>query len=69
LVTPSASTLTIDNTAVGAISGGSTTSYVNGAIKWRINTTVGSFVFPVGASGNYYPFTLTNQQEVVQVNT
>jgi len=60
LVTPSASTLTIDNLAVGAISGGSTTSFVNGAIKWKINTAVGSFVFPVGASGNYYPFTLTN---------
>lgn len=60
LVTPSASTLTIDNLAVGAISGGSSTSYVNGAIKWKINTTVGSFIFPVGSGVNYYPFTLTN---------
>jgi fibronectin-binding autotransporter adhesin len=60
LVTPSGNTLTINNTATTAISGGSSSSYVSGSIIWKINTTTGSFIFPVGISGNYYPLTLTD---------
>jgi hypothetical protein len=53
--------LSITNTATSAISGGSATAYINGPVKWTLpaSLTSGStYVFPVGKSGNYKPFSL-----------
>lgn len=55
--------LSITNTATSAISGGSATAYINGPVKWTLpaSLTSGStYVFPVGKSGNYKPFSLVN---------
>ena len=51
--------LTITNTATSAISGGSSASYINGPVKWSLNNSTGGYIFPVGKSGKYYPFTIT----------
>ncbi len=55
--------LSITNTATSAISGGSATAYINGPVKWTLpaSLTSGStYVFPVGKSGSYKPFSLVN---------
>jgi autotransporter-associated beta strand protein len=60
--------LTVSNTAAGAITGGSTTSFIDGPVKWNIGT--GSYVFPVGnGSGNYLPFTLVTSASASPVIT
>lgn len=56
-------TLNINNTATTAISGGNTTSYIDGPVTWALplNPTSGSnYLFPVGKSDKYLPFTLVN---------
>ncbi len=51
--------LTVLNTATTAIAGGSTTTFINGPVKWSLANTAGTYVFPVGSTGtNYFPFTL-----------
>ncbi|MFM7014723.1 MAG: hypothetical protein ACKOX3_00195, partial [Bacteroidota bacterium] len=73
--------LTIPNTAVAAISGGSSTTYVKGAIARILPasySTASTYTFPVG-KGSYNPFELVNpitnaggtvtvQAEVVDAN-
>ncbi len=57
-----ANTLTIANTAVGGISGGSTTAHVKGALARTLPSGLVSgstYNFPVGVSG-YNPFALVN---------
>jgi hypothetical protein len=61
--TTSTNVLSVTNTGTGAISGGSSTSFVNGPLKRSLPanySTASSYVFPVGAGNNYYPFTLVN---------
>lgn len=61
--TTSTNVLSVTNTAAGAISGGSSTSFVNGPLKRSLPanySTASSYVFPVGAGTSYYPFTLVN---------
>ena len=55
--------LSVTNTATTAISGGSSSSFVNGPLKWSLPASLASgssYVFPVGAGTSYYPFTLVN---------
>jgi len=61
--TTSTNVLSVTNTSTNAISGGSSTSFVNGPLKWSLPTGLASgssYAFPVGAGTNYYPFTLVN---------
>ncbi len=61
--TTSTNVLFVTNTAAGAIAGGSSTAFVNGPLKRSLPanySTASSYVFPVGAGTNYYPFTLVN---------
>ena len=61
--TTSTNLLYVINTMAGAISGGSSTAFVNGPLKRNlpINLSTGTnYFFPVGAETNYYPFTLVN---------
>lgn len=61
--TTSTNVLSVTNTAAGAISGGSSTAFVNGPLKRSLPASLASgtsYVFPVGAGTNYYPFTLVN---------
>lgn len=55
--------LTITNTSASAITGGSASSYVSGPLLRNLPPSLGSgtsYIFPVGKSGSYYPFTLVN---------
>ncbi len=55
--------LSVTNTAASAISGGSATAYINGPLLRNLPasfSSTASYNFPVGKSGNYYPFTLEN---------
>jgi hypothetical protein len=56
------SPLTLTSSSSSAISGGSSSSYINGTLRRAIptGTTAASYVFPVGTSSLYLPFTLTN---------
>ncbi|NLJ21326.1 MAG: T9SS type A sorting domain-containing protein [Bacteroidales bacterium] len=59
----STNVLSVTNTATSGISGGSASTFVNGPLKWYLpaNLAAGtSYIFPVGAGNNYYPFTLVN---------
>ncbi len=61
--TTSTNLLSVTNTAAGAISGGSSSSFVNGPLKRSLPanySTASSYVFPVGVGTGYYPFTLVN---------
>ena len=58
LNTTASNLLTITNTATGAVSGAGTGNYVNGPMKWNLSNAPGTYVFPVGKGGNYYPYTL-----------
>ena len=72
LLTTGSYLITLSSTAVGAVSGGSTSSYVNGSLK-RSFTGTTNYVFPVGAGGIYYPLTLNSVSgtaaEVVAYNS
>ncbi|GHT33650.1 hypothetical protein FACS189434_08320 [Bacteroidia bacterium] len=50
--------LTILNTAVTALSGGSPTAYINGLLVWNI--AAGNYAFPVGKGESYLPLALTD---------
>ena len=59
--TTNTNSLTITSTANTAVTGGaqSPAAYVNGPLTWDIaNSSGGNYIFPVGAGGNYLPFTL-----------
>jgi hypothetical protein len=56
LTTTGTNTLTLTNTANTAISGGSTTAFINGPVIWTLGTTSsGTYMVPVGVSAAYYP--------------
>ena len=54
--------LSITNTLNSGISGGSSTSFINGPVKWTlpINFSGTSYNFPTGNGTTYLPFTLNN---------
>ncbi len=63
LTTTTTNLLTLNATSPAAISGGSATTYINGPVRWTLPTSLGSgstYVFPVGESGSYKPFSLVN---------
>ncbi len=62
LTTTSTNLLTVSGTTVGSISGGSSTSYINGPIARALPASLASgstYVFPVG-KGSYNPFEMVN---------
>gem|GEM_PF-5668084 len=54
--------LTLSNTGTGAITGGSTTCFVQGPLAWTLPalSATGSYTYPIGVSTTYYPITLSN---------
>lgn len=63
LTTSSANLLSVSNTASSAISGGSSTSFINGPVIWTLpgNLSLSStYYFPIGSGTTYLPFTLVN---------
>jgi hypothetical protein len=59
LNTTSSNLLTISNTSTSAMSGAGAGKYVSGPLRWNLSNTNGTYVFPIGKGGNYYPFSLT----------
>jgi len=68
LTTNSATSLLVSNTASNAISGGSLTSFINGAVKWALNSAT-TYQFPVGKGSIYLPFAInvTGSAPTIQV--
>lgn len=63
LTSTSTNSLSIANTATTAITGGSTTSFINGPVIWTLPSGLGSgstYNFPVGNGTTYLPFALVN---------
>ena len=63
LISSSSTLLSVTNTSATAISGGSSTSYISGPVKWNLPSNLASgssYLFPVGKGGIYMPFTLVN---------
>ena len=60
LSTTSSNLLTITNTASSAISGGSSSAFVNGPLAWTLpnGASVSTYTFPVGNGASYNPFSL-----------
>jgi hypothetical protein len=64
--------LTIQNTAVGAVSGGSSLSFVDGPMKRYTSTSAaGAYAFPLGKTGSpnrYKPLTLTTVNNIASAS-
>jgi hypothetical protein len=61
--TSTTNSLTVTNTASTAITGGSSTAYVDGPLSWSMpSTTSGNYVFPIGdlSGGAYLPLTFSS---------
>ena len=70
LATTSSYYIFVNNTSSSAVTGYSSSSYVNGGLRWSL-ATGGSYFFPVGDASNYRPFemnSITCSSPVVQVN-
>jgi len=53
--------LSVTNTPTTSITGGSATSFVNGPVKWYLPSgATGIYIFPIGKSTTYLPFSLVN---------
>ena len=59
ILTTTGVTLSVTNTATGAVTGQSSSSFINGPLR-RSMTTSTTYVYPVGDGGNYYPLTLSS---------
>ena len=60
ITTTAANLLTINNTAVGAISGGSTTGYIIGPVQWNLPSgATGNYTLPLGDGNVYLPFAIS----------
>jgi gliding motility-associated-like protein len=71
--TTATNSLTVTNTASTAVTGGSTTSYVDGPLTWVFPASAaGSYVFPIGDlqnnGGAYLPITLTGAASAAGTN-
>ena len=61
LLNPSSYTLTVTSTAAGAVVGGSSSSYINGALtRAVVASTSNVYIFPVGNGGVYLADTITS---------
>ncbi len=63
LTTTAINIVNVTRTAVGAITGGKSTSFVSGPIKWNLPPNLNSsstYNFPLGKGGKYFPFSLIN---------
>ncbi len=61
ITTDATNILTLNNTATGAISGGSTTNFIAGPMVWTLPASLASgttYNFPVGKGSTYLPFGL-----------
>ena len=61
IVTTATNTLTLLNTGTGAITSGSTSSYVNGPLIWTLPASLAAgtvYTYPVGTSSTYLPMGL-----------
>jgi autotransporter-associated beta strand protein len=57
----SSNTITLLSSVSPSQVSGTTTSYVNGSLTWDLPNTVStSSLFPVGAGGTYYPYTINS---------
>ena len=59
ILTTTGVTLSVTNTATGAVTGQSSSSFINGPLR-RSMTTSTTYVYPVGDGGNYYPLSLSS---------
>lgn len=63
ITTSTANILTITNTSTSAISGASTSNYINGPVALtlaaNLSSSASNYVFPVGKGGTYYPYSMT----------
>ena len=71
--TTTTNSLTVTNTASTAVTGGGTTSYVDGPLTWALPASAGgSYTFPVGDlshnGGAYLPITLTSANSTSGTN-
>ena len=61
VTTTSTNILHILNTSASAMSGGSSTSYINGPLRWSVsNGSGGNYKFHVGKSATYLPLNVNN---------
>lgn len=63
IVTSTSNLLIVSNTAAGAVTGGSSTSYVNGPLQRKLPaslTTASTYTFPVGKGATYGLFEMVN---------
>lgn len=61
ITSTTANSLNISNTAIGAIVGGSATSFVNGPLTWSLpNSGTGDYKFQIGKGTTYLPFNINN---------
>ncbi|MCX6237610.1 MAG: hypothetical protein NTY07_08655 [Bacteroidia bacterium] len=58
ILTSGANTVTLTNNSTSAVTGGSTTSFVNGALIWQLATGQ-TYLYPVGKGTTYLPFGIT----------
>ena len=62
----------VSSTSTSAITGYSSSNYVSGPLKWALANSAGTYIFPVGKGGNYYPFTFsshTSTSPILQVES
>ncbi|MFL5728890.1 MAG: sugar-binding protein [Cytophagaceae bacterium] len=55
--TSATNSLSVTNTATTAVTGGSSTAFVDGPLIWSMAAGAGTYVFPTGSGANYLPFT------------
>ena len=63
LTTSGANLLSISNTSNAAVSGGSATSFINGPVRWTLQSNMASgstYNIPMGKGITYLPFSLVN---------
>ena len=61
ILNPSSFTVSVTSTSAGAVTGGSTSSYVNGALtRSVVASTTNVYIFPVGNAGVYLADTITS---------
>ncbi len=61
ITTTSTNILHITNTAAAAMSGGNSTSYINGPLRWSVsNSGGGDYKFHLGKSSTYLPLNVNN---------
>ena len=63
LTSTTSNLLTITNTSNSGISGGSSSSYVDGPLKWNLPSSfssVATYTYPVGKNGTYLKYALVN---------